>query len=48
MFSICCNSRIKCGINKKDPQRITKIKSSISNYDCEGINYSSGKDDWKK
>ena len=30
---------------KKDPQRITKIKSFINRYNWEGINYPSGKDD---
>ena len=33
---------------KKDPQRITKIKSFINRYNWEGINYPSGKDDQKK
>ena len=33
---------------KKIPQRITKIKAFINKYDCKGINFKSGKDDWKK
>ena len=33
---------------KIDPQRITKIKSFINNYNWEGINYPSEKDDCKK
>ena len=32
---------------KKDPQRITEIKSFINKYDWEGMSYPSGKDDWK-
>ena len=32
---------------KKDPQRITKIKTLINTYDWEGINFPSEKDDWK-
>ena len=31
---------------KKDPQRITKIKTFINTYDWEGINFPSEKDDW--
>ena len=33
---------------KKDPQRITKIKSFINKYNWDGINFPSKKDDWKK
>ena len=33
---------------KKDPQRITKIKSFINRYNWEGINIPSGDDDWEK
>ena len=33
---------------KKDPQRITKIKPFLNKYNREGINFPSGKDDWKK
>ena len=32
---------------KKDPQKITKIKSFIDKYSWEGINYQSEKDDCK-
>ena len=33
---------------KKDPQRITKIKPLISEYNSKGINFPSEKDDWEK
>ena len=33
---------------KKDPKRITKIKHFVNKYNCEGINFPSEKDDWKK
>ena len=33
---------------KKDPQRITKIKSSTNKYNWKEINFPSEKDDWKK
>ena len=33
---------------RKDLQRITKIKPFIDEYNYEGINYPSEKDDWKK
>ena len=33
---------------KKDLQRITKIKPFWNKYNCEGINISSEKDEWKK
>ena len=48
MLSIRCNSRVKLRKNKKDPQRITKIKPFINKYNREGINLPSGKDNWKK
>ena len=32
----------------KHPERIRKIKSFINEYNWEGINYPSEKDDWKK
>ena len=32
---------------KKDPQRITKIKPFINQYNCERINFPSEKDDWE-
>ena len=33
---------------KKDLQRITKIKYFMNKYNWEGMNYPSEKDDWKK
>ena len=33
---------------KKDRQRITKIKPFINKYNWEGINFPSEKDNWKK
>ena len=33
---------------KKDPERITKLKTFFNNYYWEEINYPSKKDDWKK
>ena len=33
---------------KKDPQRISKIKPFIDQYDWKGINFPSHKEDWKK
>ena len=47
MLSICCNSRIEPWNNKKNPQRITKVKPFINKYNWEGINFPSEKDDWK-
>ena len=41
MFSIRCNNRIKLSRNKKNPQRITKIKPFINEYNWEGINFPS-------
>ena len=32
---------------KKDPQRISKIKPFINQYDWKGINFPSHKEDWK-
>ena len=43
-----CDSRIKSWRNKKDTQRLTKIKSYIDKCNWEGINYPSKNDDWKK
>ena len=48
MLSICCNSRIKSWSNKKDTQRISKMKPFISKYKLEGINFTSVKDDREK
>ena len=43
-----CDSRIKSWRNKKDTQRLTKIKSYIDKCNWEGINYPQKNDDWKK
>ena len=48
MLSICCNSRVKFQRNKKETQKVTKIKLFIYEYNWEGINVPSEKDDWKK
>ena len=47
MFSKCCNSRIKLWRNKKNPQRIIKIKAFITKYNWKGINYLLEIVDWK-
>ena len=48
----CFQYAVTAAINyeeiKKDPQRVTKIKSFIDKYNWEGINYLSKKDYWKK
>ena len=33
---------------KKDPQKITKVKPFVNKYNWEGINFPSENDDWKK
>ena len=48
MLSICCNSRVKFQRNKKETQKVTKIKLFIYEYNWEGTNVPSEKDDWKK
>ena len=48
MLSLCGNSSGKSWKNQKDPQRITKSKTFINNYNWEGINFSPEKVDWKK
>ena len=48
MLSGRCDSRIKSWRNKKDTQRLTKIKSYIDKCNWEGINYPSKNSDWKK
>ena len=48
MPSICCNSRIKLWRNKKDPQRITKIKPFIDKYSRTETNLPPEKYDWTK
>ena len=47
MLLICCSRCNKSWKIKKDPQRITKIKSYIGKYNWERINYPSEKDEWK-
>ena len=44
MPSIRSNSHFKLCRNKKDPQRITKIKPFINNHNWEGTNFPSEKD----
>ena len=48
MFSIRCSSCIKSEEIKKEPPKITWIKSFIVKYKWEGINYPSEKYDWKR
>ena len=48
MSSIRSKSCIKLWRNKKGPQKITKFKPVILNYNWARINLPSGKDDWKK
>ena len=47
MFSIGCNSRVKFWRNKKNPQKIAKIKPFTNKYNWEGIHFPSEKDDWE-
>ena len=42
MFSVCCN------ISIKDPQRISKIKPFINNYNWKDIDFPSTSNGWKK
>ena len=48
MLSICCNICVKLWKNKKRSAKNNKIKSFINQYNCEGINFSSEKDERKK
>ena len=48
MDSIRCNSHVKSWRNKKNPQRIIKHKPFRNKYNWEGIDFPSGKGDWKK
>ena len=48
MLSICCNSRIKSWRNRKNTERITKIKRFTNKNNWEEINFPSQKEDWKK
>ena len=44
MLSIRCDGRVRLWRNKKDPQRIAKIKSFIDKYNQQEINYPPEKD----
>ena len=48
MLSICFTVALSYQNIKKDPQRISKIKPFINQYDWKGINFPSHKEDWKK
>ena len=48
MLSVCSNCCIKLWIHKEDPQRISKIKPFIEQYDWKEIDFPSHKKDWKK
>ena len=48
MLSIHCNSRIKSQRNWKKFAKNIKIRLFKSTCNLKGINYPSGKDDWKK
>ena len=48
MLSIRCSYCKRSLMNKKDPQRITKIQPFLNKYKWERINFPSEKDDWKK
>ena len=49
MLSMCCNSCIKLWKSRKKIRtEYNKIKPFINKYTWKGVNYPSGKDDWKK
>ena len=50
MHSVRCDSRVKSlkKKKKKDPERITKIKSFINKYNWKQINFPSEKDNLKE
>ena len=48
MLSIRCNNSVKSWRNKKDSQRIIKIKPLLNKYNWKETNLQSRKDDWKK
>ena len=48
MFSIRSNSCVKSGRNRKNPERLTKLKPSLNKYKWEGIDFLSEKDDREK
>ena len=49
MLPVCCNSRVKSWKNRKDPEKITKIKPFINKYNWEERrNFTSENNDSKK
>ena len=48
MFSICRYFSINLGKTKRNPQRISKIKPFIDQYNWKDINFPSTSKDWKK
>ena len=48
MLSIHCSSCVKSWRNRKNPERITKIKPFMNKYKWKGIHFQSEKDDWTK
>ena len=48
MLSIRCNNSVKSWRNKKDSQRIIKIKPLLNKYNWKETNLQSRKGDWKK
>ena len=48
MFSVCFNCCIKSSKHWKNPQRISKIKPFIDQYNWKEIDFPSHSKDWKK
>ena len=48
MLSIRSNNHVKSWKNRKNPERITKIKAFINKYKWERVNFQSEKDNWKE
>ena len=49
MLPVCCNSGVKSWKNRKNPEKITKIKPFINKYNWEeGRNFTSENNDPKK
>ena len=48
MFSICRYFSINLGKIKRNPQRISKIKPFVDQYNWKDINFPSTSKDWKK
>ena len=48
MLSICSNCIIKLSEHQKNPERISKIKPFINQYNWKEISFPSHKKDWKK